>query len=97
MNTEKISCTIWGLRMEVLDEPLERNDVGGCKGWDIKLFYAWFRAARENLDQLLVISSSPDQILPRTSWSGDHEDFVPVELRHELQLSGYRTAPHRPA
>jgi hypothetical protein len=28
---EKLGCTIWELRMAVLDEPLERNYVGGCK------------------------------------------------------------------
>ena|SRR5258708_2612369 len=30
---EKLACTIWELRMKVLDEPLERNYVGGCKDW----------------------------------------------------------------
>jgi hypothetical protein len=30
---EKLGCTIWELRMKVLEEPLERNYVGGCKDW----------------------------------------------------------------
>lgn len=28
---EKLGCIIWELRSAVLDEPLERNYVGGCK------------------------------------------------------------------
>lgn len=31
VDIEKLGCTIWELRMKVLDEPLERNYVGGCK------------------------------------------------------------------
>jgi hypothetical protein len=30
---EKLGCTVWELRESVLDEPLERNYIKGCKDW----------------------------------------------------------------
>ena len=46
---------------------------------------------------LFVVSGSPGQIWQRTSWLVDREDFALRERWHELQLSGYRKAPDRPA
>ena len=30
---EKLGCTIWELRAEVLGEPLEKDYLGGCRNW----------------------------------------------------------------
>ncbi len=33
IDIEKLGCTIWELRAEVIGEPLEKDYLGGCRTW----------------------------------------------------------------